>query len=105
METTTTKKNVAAKTKQLQQKEATKVRPVIYVGPGFKDWRLNHCMIFRNGIPSPECDDPVLRRLFVTPDALNQALVDIKKPGTAMHTFYMQAVAKHTQEMKDRGGN
>ena len=47
----------------------------------------------------------MLRRLFVKPDALNQALVDIKKPGTALHTFYMQAVAKHTQEMKARGGN
>ncbi len=88
-----------------QVETARKARPVVYVGPGFRDWRLNHCMIFRNGIPSPECDDPVLRRLFVKPDALNQALVDIKKPGTALHTFYMQAVAKHTQEMKARGGN
>lgn len=88
-----------------QEQAARKARPVVYVGPGFRDWRLNHCMIFRNGIPSPERDDPVLRRLFVTPDALNQALVDIKKPGTALHTFYMQAVAKHTQETKARGGN
>lgn len=104
METKAPKKNVAAKTKALQQK-APKERPVIYVGPGFKDWRLNHCMIFRSGIPAPEGDDPVLRRLFVMPDALNQALADIKKPGTALHTFYMQAVAKHTQEMKTRGGN
>ena len=65
--------------------------PVIYVGPGFRSSRLNHCMIFAEGIPQPEADDDVLKHLFVTPAELNQALGDVKTRGTALYTFYQEA--------------
>lgn len=68
--------------------------PVIYIGPGFRDSRLNHCMIFANGIPSPEADDDVLKHLFVAPNELNQALADVQTKGTALYTFYQAAVSR-----------
>ena len=74
------------------KKAAVYTGPVIYVGPGFRDSRLNHCMIFAGGIPSPEADDEILKHLFVPPSELNQALADIRTKGPALNTFYQAAV-------------
>ncbi|WP_296813863.1 hypothetical protein [uncultured Megasphaera sp.] len=74
------------------KKAAQYTGPVIYIGPGFRDSRLNHCMIFAGGIPSPEADDEILKHLFVPPSELNQALTELRTKGTALHTFYRAAV-------------
>ncbi|SHK45176.1 hypothetical protein [Megasphaera elsdenii] len=73
---------------------AASIGPVIYIGPGFKDSRLNHGMIFAQGIPEPEANDDVLKHLFVTPSELNQAMNDVAIKGTALNTFYQEAVKR-----------
>ena len=88
VENVDTKENVPTK------KAARYTGPVIYIGPGFRDSRLNHCMIFAGGIPSPESDDEILKHLFVPPSELNQALADVRTKGTALNTFYRAAVAR-----------
>ena len=41
------------------------MRSVIYVGPTFKGSRLNQFMVFADGAPKPECEDPIFMHLFV----------------------------------------
>ena len=65
--------------------------PVIYVGPSFRNSRLNHCMIFS--------EIPVLKHLFVKPAELNDALRAVAKKGTALNTFYQKAIRNN------KGGN
>jgi hypothetical protein len=77
--------------------EAATVEPMIYIGPGFRDSRLKRCMIFSDGIPSPECNDTVLKRLFVPASQLNEALRDVETKGTSLNTFYRDAVKKHEE--------
>lgn len=72
--------------------------PVIYVGPSFRNSRLNHCMIFSE-IPTPEGEDNVLKHLFVKPAELNNALKAVKTKGTALNTFYQKAIRNN------KGGN
>lgn len=72
--------------------------PVIYVGPSFRNSRLNHCMIFSE-IPVPEGEDSVLKHLFVKPAELNDALRAVAKKGTALNTFYQKAIRNN------KGGN
>lgn len=66
--------------------------PMIYVGPTFKNKRLNQYMIFRYGIPNEEGMDPVLKHLFVPPEQVNNAMVEIHRKGSLLHTFYQQAL-------------
>lgn len=87
-------KTVAAAPTPVSTSAAKYTGPVIYVGPGFRDSRLNHCMIFANGIPEPEASDDVLKHLFVTPAELNQAMTDVQTKGTALYTFYQAAVSR-----------
>ena len=72
--------------------------PVIYIGPSFRNSRLNHCMIFSE-IPVPEGEDSVLKHLFVKPAELNDALRAVEKKGTALNTFYQKAIRNN------KGGN
>lgn len=87
-----TNKAVAAASTPVSTNAAKYTGPVIYIGPGFRDSRLNHCMIFADGIPDSEANDDVLKHLFVTPAELNQALSDVQIKGTALYTFYQMAV-------------
>lgn len=89
-----TNKTVAAVPAPVSTNDAKYTGPVIYIGPGFRDSWLNHCMIFANGIPDSEANDDVLKHLFVTPAELNQALSDVQTKGTALHMFYQMAVNK-----------
>ncbi len=92
-----TKPITAATAEPGKQTAPQEAGPVIYVGPGFKNSRLNHCMIFRNGIPEAEGKNPILRPLFVPPERLHQALQDIKTKGTALQHFYAKAVLQHKE--------
>ena len=89
-----TTKTAAAAPAAVSTSAAKYTGPVIYIGPGFRDSRLNHCMTFANDIPEPEANDDVLKHLFVTPAELNQALADVQTKGTALYTFYQAAVSR-----------
>lgn len=69
--------------------------PVVYVGPGFRDSRLNTFAIFAEGTPAEYQNDPVYRHLFVEPAKLNEARELVKKKGSLLHTMYLEAVKEH----------
>ncbi len=73
----------------------TPAGPVVYVGPAFRDSILSAFKVYRDGIPAEFAGDAVYRNLFVPVSGLNQAMVDVKKKGTLLHTFYEKAVAAH----------
>ena len=35
------------------------MNPVVYVGPSFRSSRLNQFMVFSDGAPLPEAEDPI----------------------------------------------
>ena len=85
-----------AKTKKSQPAEAVQAKgPVVYVGPGFRDSILSTFSIFAEGVPTEYADDPVMKHLFVSPDKLNEARTAVGRKGTALHTFYHQALENH----------
>lgn len=69
--------------------------PVVYVGPGFRDSRLNTFAIFADGIPAEYKDDPTYKHLFVTADKLNEARSLVKKQGSALYIMFHKALADH----------
>lgn len=71
------------------------IGPVIYVGPGFRDSRLNTYMIFADGIPAEYREDPVYRHLFVTPGKVNEARELVKKKGSLLNTMFQKAISEH----------
>mgnify|MGYP001017509998 FL=1 len=57
------------------------MNPVVYVGPSFRSSRLNQFMVFVDGAPMPEAEDPIFMHLFVPIDELNQAVAELKVKG------------------------
>ena len=68
------------------------MNPVVYVGPSFRSSRLNQVMVFSDGAPLPEAEDPIFMHLFVPLDELNQATIDVKTQGTQLNVFYVNAL-------------
>ena len=98
METTKEEVTQNAVTEETKAATTAYTGAVIYVGPSFRNSRLNHCMIFSE-IPMPESEDSVLKHLFVKPAELNDALKAVKSIGTALNTFYQKAIKNN------KGGN
>lgn len=73
-------------------------KPVVYVGPGFRDSRLSTYAIFADGIPDEYKDNPTYKHLFVTPDKLNEARQLTKKKGSALNTMFQAAVKEHEEK-------
>lgn len=74
------------------------MKPVVYVGPKFKDSRLKPFMVFTEGAPEPESKDPIFMHLFVPLEKLNQAIEDLGSKGTQLNTFYELAVKAHEEK-------
>ena len=68
------------------------MNPVVYVGPSFLSRRLHQLMVFSDGAPLPEAEDPIFMHLFVPLDELNQAMIDVKTQGTQLNVFYVNAL-------------
>ncbi len=77
------------------------MKAVVYVGPTFKDSRLNQFMVFSDGVPEPEGQDPIYMHLFVPLEKLNQAMVDLETKGSQLHTFYQLAVEANKEKVKE----
>ena len=71
------------------------MNPVVYVGPSFRSSRLNQFMVFSDGAPLPEAEDPIFMHLFVPLDKLNQAMIDVKTQGTQLNVFYVNALKNY----------
>lgn len=83
------------KTKAAEVVEAKEYTgPLIYCGPGFRNSRLSTFAIFADGVPD-EYQGTIYEKLFVKPEELNDARIQIGKTGTALNTFYMMAVEEH----------
>lgn len=68
---------------------------VIYVGPTFRGSRLNQFMVFTDGAPKPECDDPIFMHLFVPVDQLSDAMDQLRTKGSQLSVFYTNALKKY----------
>ena len=71
------------------------MRSVIYVGPTFKGSRLNQFMVFTDGAPKPECEDPILMHLFVPVEKLNEAIEQLNTQGSQLNVFYHNAIKSY----------
>lgn len=71
------------------------MEPVIYVGPTFKGSRLNQFMVFTDGAPSPERDEPVFKNLFVPLDRLEEAMQELQTKGSKLNVFYNNAIKSY----------
>lgn len=71
------------------------MNPVVYVGPSFRSSRLNQFMVFVDGAPMPEAEDPIFMHLFVPIDELNQAVTELKVKGSQLNVFYANALKNY----------
>ena len=71
------------------------MNPVVYVGPSFRSSRLNQFMVFVDGAPMPEAEDPIFMHLFVPIDELNQAVAELKVKGAQLNVFYANALKNY----------
>lgn len=70
-------------------------RPVIYIGPGYKDTDVHTYQIFADGIPEQYRGHPVYRHLFVRPEELDMARKEIKSKGSLRNIMFQRAVSLH----------
>jgi len=84
-----------------KRKAEPQKRPVVYVGPGFRDSRLSTYAIFSDGIPQEYRDNPVLQHLFVEPEQLDEARQQVREKGSMLNTMFCEAVKEHK---KTKGG-
>lgn len=52
-------------------------------------------MVFSDGAPLPEAEDPIFMHLFVPLNELNQATIDVKTQGTQLNVFYVNALKNY----------
>lgn len=71
------------------------MNPVVYVGPSFRSSRLNQFMVFVDGAPMPEAEDPIFMHLFVPVDELNQAVAELTVKGSQLNVFYANALKNY----------
>lgn len=76
-------------------------RPVVYVGPGFRDSRLSTYAIFADGVPDEYSGHPILQHLFVEPERLDEARQQVREKGSMLNTMFSEAVKEHK---KTKGG-
>ena len=71
--------------------KATKLGPVIYIGPTVKGTLLRTFKIFADGIPAEYKGEPIIAGLFVTPEKLESARRSVGQKGSKLNVFYKQA--------------
>lgn len=68
--------------------------PLIYVGASFPDGSLNKFRVYSNGIPEHVLksvkNKTALKNLFVTPDKLGSAMLNVKAKGHPLNLCYRQ---------------
>ena len=52
-------------------------------------------MVFVDGAPMPEAEDPIFMHLFVPIDELNQAVAELKVKGSQLNVFYANALKNY----------
>ena len=71
---------------------------VIYVGPSIRGTMLHTFAVFSDGVPAEYRGHPTLRHLFVAPERLDEARVEIARTGSLRNTCYKRA----SEEMKSK---
>lgn len=75
-----------------------KQHPVVYVGPGFRDSRLNTYSIFSDGIPDEYKNHPTYKHLFVRAEELDEARKLVQVKGSMLHTMFQRAIEEHDEK-------
>ena len=84
-------------TKKKIEVTETHAQPMIYIGPGFRDSDLSTYKVFAEGIPDEFKNDSIYAPLFVSPEQLDAARVEVGETGARLNVLYQKAVQAHEE--------
>ena len=70
----------------------TTEKSVIYLGPTKKGTILRHFVIFMDGVADKYANHSIYKHLFVPVEKLDKSLIELKRKGSKLHTFYEKAL-------------
>ena len=97
-ENETAEQKAPTKKKEKETPVEVVAQPMIYIGPGFRDSDLSTYKVFAEGIPEAFKEDPIYAPLFVSPENLDIARVEVGETGSRLNTLYRKAVQEHEEK-------
>lgn len=86
-----------------KEKETTldaAMKPMIYIGPHCRARDLSTYKVFAEGIPKDLKDDPIHAPLFVSPEYLDAARIEVTRTGTRLHVLYQKAMQEQAEKKR-----